>query len=155
MDFIVSKVAMSICALIVVGVLGGLIVGTRSSETAYELKGVLDELRELVENAERASASGEIRWAVPALSNGEDVEILVSSSLLRGTSDGHSEVRRLSCALHTWLWDGAMLNSTIVAELDRSAEPIKAVSGERIAIKVENVLVDNESHLMVFLLKAV
>ena len=154
MDFVVSKVAMSICALIVVGVLGGLIHGTRSSEVDYELTAVLDELGELVESAGRASASGQIHWVVPALSNGEDVEIQVSSILLRGTSDGHSEVRGLSCTVHTWLWDGTMLNSTIVTELDRSAEPIEADSGEKIAIRVECVPVDNESLLMVFLLKA-
>ena len=154
MDFIVSKVAMSICALLVVAVLGGMIHGSRSSENAYELKGVLEDLCGLVENAGRASASADIRWAVPELHNGEDLTIQISSNLVRAVIDGHSEVRRLSCTVHTWVWDGATLNSTIVSRLDRFAETMEVVSGEKVGIRVENVLLDNESILMVFLSKA-
>lgn len=150
MDFVVSKVAMSVCALLVVGVLGGLINGTTTIEEEHELSAVLDDLRELVERTGRTGAQGTIHWTVPSLSTGGEVSLQLTCRLLRASCEGHSAVERPSCPIHTWAWDGTMLNSTVIVELDRAAPALEAVSGQLLVLHPELVLAENDEVQMLF-----
>lgn len=150
MDFIVSKVAMSICALLVVSILGGLMSGSSVTNKDIDLSRILDDLCYTIEEAGGSGAYGSLLWRAPSMPDGEGVRFELSSDVVRAVCGGHSEVRKPPCAIHTWAWDGSGMNMSRVAGLD-DAEPLMGLeSGEQLFICPQRVLLDNEYVLLVF-----
>lgn len=150
MDFVVSKVAMSVCALLVVSVLAGAFSSERFVEKDAELESIAEDLSLLAERIWRSGSEVKMTWVVPFLSTGEEVEMTIENSLIWARSATDLAVRMPSCGLHTWAWDNSELNSTMAKELDSHAHEVKARSGQSLELRTERVLFESQTRLMVF-----
>lgn len=150
MDFFASKVAMSICALLVAAILAGVMNIGRFSDPDGEIDAVLLEFCSLAERAEASGAEGIVIWTVPGLPGGEVLTMFVDRSIVSCTVGSKIRAAEPVCMLHTWKWDGVGLNGSRVEELDRYAEPLSARSGSLLSITTATVIFDNEPRLLVF-----
>jgi len=149
MDFVISKVAMSICALLVAGIMATALDFHRLADEPGELRDVLREFSGLVETALQSGSRGSIEWSVPPMSTGDRVTITVEDGVIRGESGGSKAVLHPSCELHTWKWNGSALNRTAVEALDASSKFV-ADSGQTIGIYTVSVQIGGDSALFVF-----
>ena len=150
MDFVISKVAMSICALLVAGIMATAFDFHRLADEPGELREILREFSGLVETALQSGSRGSIEWRVPPMSTGNRITITVGDGFIRGESGGSKAVLRLSCELHTWKWNGSALNRTTVEALDASSEMFVADSGQAIGIYTVPILIGSDAALFVF-----
>jgi hypothetical protein len=149
-DFVVSKVAVVICALLVLTVMSEA-TGRDSTLVAREALGqALDGLCKLAESMCLAGGEAVAVWTVPSLPSGAAIKVTITSDLVRGESEGHQVLRRPPWDLHTWSYDGAELNESMVADLDLSSAPVHLGSGECLTVMTRLVLLNDENRLMVF-----
>jgi len=144
MDFVISKVAMSICALLVVSIIGGLVGTNMFIRPDTDLSGILDTLFENVQATVRSGTGSMMTWIVPCLSGGKPVELSVHNDFVRTVSEGRTYVMCLGVRLHFWIWDGTPLNDTRLEALDDEAGVLRAVSGQALEISCQRILFDNE-----------
>ncbi len=154
MDFIVSKVVMSITALLVVSMLGGLLSPDRFADLDSDLARILDDLSSIVSRAAMSASEVTITWAVPFLSSGGEVLVTVHHSILSGCSGGQSVRAQPTFELHTWPYDGSMLNASAVHALDASSDDVECSSGQRLKICMASVQFDNGSRSLLFISRA-
>ncbi len=150
MDFILSKVALSLCALLVAGILAGVFGGQGLLDDSSELRGVLREFCGIVDRCVRSGAETVVEWTVPVLSNGDRVTLTLTSVAVRGEAAGHSDAYRPSATLHLWPYTGTALNGTEVRALDSDAHQLCSSSGQAIMIETVLVTLENEPTLMAF-----
>ena len=150
MDFVISKVVMSVCALLVAGILSGLIGMTGTLDNRSELKGVLKEFAGLVERTARSGAEAVVEWTVPTLSDGGKIKMTITSVAVSGEAGGHKYTYQPAVTLHLWSYVGTALNATEVSLLDKAAFPIDSGSGEVVRILTEMVTFENEPSLFAF-----
>jgi len=150
MDFIVSKVAMSICALLVVSVLGGVIGDDMLFDKPDELRSTLANLTIVLERVAWSNCEGWTVWRVPFLSNGDCIDISIRPSALRAHSEGRSVMTVPACAVHTWTWNGTSLNRTMMEDLDESSPTLESSSGHDIRIETKTVRYENGDLLLLF-----
>lgn len=150
MDFIISKVVMSITALLVVSVLTGLLSPNMFVEVDTELGGVLEDLSSIITRAVMSASEVSITWTVPFLATGGEVLVTVHHSLFTCSTEDESERMQPVFDLHTWEYDEAMLNASIIRELDDSSENLERHSGQGLTISAEPVQFENESRLLLF-----
>jgi hypothetical protein len=149
-DFVVSKVAMSICALMVVAVLAGVFDGDTFADRDHELSGVLHRLSDLIDRAATSSSEFTTGWRIPLSSGGNPIVISLGAGSVSAESDGRTAMIRLACGLHTWTWDGRGLNLSAVYEMDRSSPQLRFESGMTIQIRTILVTFENEPTYLVF-----
>jgi len=135
MDFIVSKVAMSICALVVVSVLGGVLGNSPLTRGINELESALIDLATAIERSISSRCEEITTWRVPFLSNGESMNVSIGCSVFRAWSGSSSAALKVACAVHTWDWNGTSLNSSTMETLDRESSAIVATSGRTLEIR--------------------
>jgi hypothetical protein len=153
-DFIVSKVALSVCALLTVGVLSNVFDTDRFIPADAEVRRIVNDLRETIDSAYGGGTEKSISWLVPSLPDGKEVGICISGGFVRGDGDGHSFLAKPIAPVHTWAWDEGRLNGSLIKDLDNSSEDIHAVSGEAFVISSIAASVDNDRMLLVFVRKA-
>lgn len=154
MDFIVSKVALSVCALLTVAVLSNVFEGDRFVPTDAEVRRIVNDLRETIDSVCGGGTEESVSWLVPRLPDGEDVSICIIGEFIRGDAEGRSFIARSIAPVHTWAWDKERLNQSLIRNLDNSSEDIQAVSGEVLVISSIAAPVDNDQMLLVFARKA-
>lgn len=150
MDFIVSKVAMSVCALLVAGVLAELADPTNYVDAASELEGYLRELCSVAEAGVLAGCELDSTYMVPFFSDGSMVTIELERGAFFAQSRGAHAYVEPRMRVHVWRWDGHPLNSTSVEQLDTDTPGLAFRSGDGIEIQTRLVVFDNEPRLMVF-----
>jgi len=155
MDFIVSKVVMSITALLVVSILAGLLSPDKFVHLDTELVRVLDDLSSIVGRTAMSASEVTITWTVPFISTGGEVLVTVHRSILSGSSGGQRVRVQPIFELHTWSYDGSMLNTSTIDALDNYSEDVECRSGQRFTICTASVQFDNGSRLLLFLSRAV
>jgi len=149
-DFVVSKVAMSICALMVVGALAGVFDRDAFVQRDHELSGVLNRLSSVVDRAAVSSSEFTTGWRVPLSSDGSLIVISIRAGSVSAESGGRTAMAQPACGLHTWSWDGRGLNSSSICEMDASSPQLGFESGMTILIKTIMVTLDNEPRYLVF-----
>jgi len=149
-DFVVSKVAMSICALMVIGVLAGVLDRDAFVDRDHELSEILDGLSDLVDRAATSSSEFATGWRIPLSSDGGPIVISIRAGSVSAESGGRTAVVRPACGLHTWIWDGRELNSSSMREMDGSSPQLRFESGMTILIKTILVTLENEPRYLVF-----
>jgi len=154
MDFIVSKVVMSVTALLVVSILAGLLSPDKFADLDTDLEGVLEDLSSIIGRMAMSACEVTITWTVPFLSTGGEVLVTVHHSILSGSSDEQSVRMQPVFELHTWSYDGSMLNSSAVNALDDSSEGVECRSGQKFTVCTASVQFDNGSRLLLFLSRA-
>jgi len=150
MDFIISRVAMSVCALLVVGVLAGVVDVTQFEAPDAELADIVDGLCRIAEDVAGSSAEVELVWTVPSLVSGESVHLTIDSRVVYASCAGSEALARPSCDIHVWAWDGSLLNQSTVEALDSSCTPLEATSGDSIVLESITVELDGIRHPMLF-----
>jgi hypothetical protein len=152
-DFIVSKVALSVCALLTVAVLSNVFDRDRFVPTDAEVRRIVNDLRETIDSVYGGGTEKSVSWPVPRLPDGKDVSICITGGLVRGDAEGYSFVAKPIAPVHTWAWDEERLNESLIKDLDNSSEDIHAVSGEVFVISSIATPVDNDQMLLVFVRK--
>lgn len=150
MDFVVSKVAMSICALLVVTVLGGVLGNDILFSEVDELDSILTDLSIAVERSVWSACEGRIIWRVPFLSDGTSIDVSVRGSVFSAKSGERSAVLRPACDTHTWQWNGTSLNATCVSILDASSPVAIASSGHALEIRTQMIAYEDQSRILAF-----
>ncbi len=153
MDFIISKVVMSITALLVVSVLAGLVSPDKYVNLDSDLERALDDLSSLVCRTALSASEVTMTWTVPFLTTGGEVLVTVHHSILSGSSGGHCVRVQPVIDMHTWSYDGSMLNSSAIDALDDSSEDVECHSGQMLKISTVPVHFDNGSRLLIFIFR--
>ena len=148
MDFIVSKVAMAVCALLVVAVLAGLFTESALIGGDSGSEHILDEFCELADRAAMGEAS--IVWEVPFLPSGEGVTISVHKGTVLVESSEGVAARLPAFGLHLWRSDGRCLNESMVTALDDGAGSLIFESGQMVEIVSQIHTIENEARALVF-----
>jgi hypothetical protein len=150
MDFVVSKVAMSVCALLVAGCLSEIVGTSTGPDPDADLASLLEDLQGDVSSM--AALRGECcaAWPVPRLPTGAPVDLSVAGGSACAASGGEARWAEMWPYPHTWDWDGAPVNWTTVANRDDSAAGVRAVSGDTLWIRFESVQVDDADALLLF-----
>ena len=151
MDFIISKVVMSVAALLVASILAGVLSPDVFTDTDSELERVLTGLSSIVGRAVMSASEITMTWTVPFLSSGGEVVVTVHNSILSCSSGGESAFVQPTSDFHTWSYDGSMLNMSTLQALDRSTGHLEWCSGQKIMVSTEFVQFDNGPRLLVFL----
>ena len=154
MDFIVSKVVMSIAALLVVSILAELLSPDKFVDLDSDLVRVLDDLSSIIGRTAMSASQVTITWTVPFLSTGGEVLVTVHQSILSGSSGGQRVRVQPIFELHTWSYDGSMLNTSTINALDDSSEDVECRSGQKFTICTTSAQFDNGSRLLLFLSRA-
>jgi len=147
---VISKVALSICALLVVSVLGSAFGQDIFLKDQDELSRILTDLADTIERRAWSTCESTVTWSLPFLVDGSRVELEVSSSGLIARSGGRACAVELSCGVHTWHWNGSALNETIVEALDASSPGIRSVSGQTLEVETKAVCYENRSTMFAF-----
>ena len=150
MDFVVSKVAMSICALLVVSVLGGAVGNDVLFKKIDELDSILNDLSITLEGSVHSGCEGDTVWTTPFLSDGRSIDISIRDSILSARAGQKYAVLRPACTVHTWVWNGSALNRTIVEMLDANAPSVSTHSGRALEIKTQVVTFENQNRVFAF-----
>ncbi len=150
MDFVVSKVAMSMCGFMVVAVLAGVFDGDAFVDRDYELSGFIERFCDVVDRAATSNSEFTTSWRVPLSSDGSPVVVSIRAGFVSAESDGRTAKGQPSCALHTWIWDGRGLNSSSVREMDDTSPQLRFESGMTIQVRTILVTLENEPRYLVF-----
>jgi hypothetical protein len=148
MDFIVSKVAMAVCALLVITVLAGLFTEGALLGGDNGFEHILDEFCELAERTAMGEAF--IAWDVPFLPSGESVTISIHKGTVLVESNEGAAARKPACGLHLWRSDGRCLNESMVTALDDGAGSLIFESGQTAEIVSQILTFENEARTFVF-----
>lgn len=153
MDFVISKVAMSVCALLVAGVLSGCLDPANLVELGGDLDDIVRRFCVLVDRIALSGSSSSLTWAVPCLPDGQDIRVEVQRGLVKVEAGDERCYGQPVSGVHTWHNTGAAMNSTGLKLLDAVADGLVAVTGESILLTTELVLLDNEPAYLAFVSK--
>jgi hypothetical protein len=150
MDFVVSKVVMSICALMVVGILGAMFSANPLLDPKGELESVADDFCSVADSAAVSMAHASMTWTIPFTSSGGTIHFELERSIVRMESGSDKVVVRPICDIRTWVCIGAILNSTELEALDWGSPKLVADSGDILELDSRTVLLNNENRILVF-----
>lgn len=148
MDFVVSKVAMAICSLLVITVLVGLFTDGAFLGGNSDSGHVLDEFCDLTDRAFLGGSS--IVWQTPFLPSGESVTISIHNGIVLVESSEGAAARQPSCGLHLWRSDGRCMNASTVTSMDDGAGSLIFESGQTVEIAARILTYESEPRVFVF-----
>ena len=146
----ISKVAMSVCALIVATAVGQALIEGRNAGDKAELEGVLRALCDGVSKMALRAVEGDLDYSVPRTSDGDPLrlEICVHAMMLR--SSNLAVVAHPCTPLHLWEWNGSEIRSYDIACLDNLHRLTEAGSGDVVRLQTRLVVVDSSQTLLAF-----
>ena len=136
MDFIVSKVAMSIAALMTVSIMGGVFDRYLTPDETQELSHILYDLSERMMLMAATGPGSSCTWTVPNLSSGGGVIVGVGFRVLYASSGGDSTFSAPPVEIHTWRWNGGALNLSVLHALDLEAPVLNVPSGSSMTMEI-------------------
>lgn len=143
MDFVISKVAMSICALLVAGVLSGCMDPLGFADQEGELDGMVERLCGLVDRAVLSHSRTCLAWRVPSMADGQEIKVVIHRGLVRAEAGSEYAIGQPVTGIHTWQDTGASMNTTVLRLLDESGDELVASSGDQVLLVTELVLLDS------------
>ncbi len=143
MDFVLSKVAMSVCALLVAGVLSGCMDPSNLAGHEGGIDSVVSRFCGLVDRAVFSHSETCLAWDVPSMADGEDIRMIIHRGLVMAEAGAESAIAQPMTGIHTWHDSGASMNATVLRLLDESADELVAHSGDQVLLVTELVLLDN------------
>jgi hypothetical protein len=150
MDFVVSKVAMSVCALLTMLVLTQAYGPGAFADEQGDLERILAEFCSTASAPVLAGTECALGWTVPCLPDGGTTWITLERGTVSVSSESGSVWGRPGVAIHTWHWNGSVLNDTAVSGLDSGAETISACSGQVLVVCSAAVEFDDGTRLLAF-----
>jgi hypothetical protein len=152
-DFVISKVGLSVCALISASVLGAVFSDSGVDDRRQELRVILQRMCDLISSAAVAGGDSVRMFCIPSLSTGEPIRTTVTVDGAIMSSGTASEIDHPCTRIHLWHWDGRELNDSVITALDRSYGETTAHTGETLEIFAMSVMVDGIHQVLVFVLK--
>lgn len=146
----VSKVAMSVCALIVAGCLSGVVGTVTQPDPGADLGLLLEDLQRRVSSLAALRGECSLEWKVPSLSSGDAIVLSISGRSACACHKGEVRCAEIRPPVHTWEWDGLPANSTLIAERDLCSPVLTGHSGDVIALRVTTVPVDDAEAFLLF-----
>jgi hypothetical protein len=150
MDFVASKVGMSVCALMVSSILVSVLEGSQTAYMESELDGIAREMADDLSSVLLGGVRSRTVDQVPWLATGEAVDVAVSTDSLLLRCGSAATCVTLAHSVHLWRWNGSRLDLSEVGTLDSMTPPLEASSGDLLETSVENIEVDDSDVLMVF-----
>jgi len=150
MDFVISKVAMSVCALLVAGVLSGCMDPLRFADQEGELDDTVERFCGLVDRAVLSRSRTCLAWDVPFMADGQEIRMVIHRGLVMVEAGTESAIGQPVTGIHTWQNTGASMNATVLRLLDESGDEFVAYSGDRVLLVTELVLLDNLPRYLAF-----
>ncbi len=150
MDFVVSKVAMAICALLVVTVVAGVFSEGALIGRTRGFEQVLAKFVNLAEQAVGTGSESSVLWCAPYLPDGEGVTISIYRGIVLVESTEGSAADYPIRGIHVWHPDGQPLNRSMVDALDRCSGSLTFESGQSVVIVTKFVTYEDERRLLVF-----
>jgi len=150
MDFVVSKVAMSVCALAVAGILAGMADHVCLPDHGEMLDDVLWSLASLVASIGANHGESCVEWSVPRLPSGDSALLSIWPDMAYAAYDGTVRWCPLEPSLHAWEWDGSTLNRSRIDALDASGNEVSALSGQTLTIMGKEVVTDEGRTFLLF-----
>lgn len=150
MDFVISKVAISVCALIVASVLGSVLADSQHSSDKIELEDMMRRLCGSISAAMLGGVETDIAFPLTATSSGARVRLEVRAECLLLSSETEMIVGHPCADLHLWRWNGSDLKSSALAQLDLACGYGVATSGQTIVVSTRWLLLDSVPTLLAF-----
>ena len=150
MDFVISKVAMSICALIVASVLGPILVSVNNDGGKMELDWFVMRLSQAISTAVVEGLETDFELSLPTTSSGDEMHLEVHRGGLVISSAEGVAVCRPCTELHLWSWNGSALTSSDVEKLDLAHRESLAVSGDVVIAATRWISLDSSPALLAF-----
>ena len=150
MDFVVSKVAMSVCALAVAGVLTGMADRVCAPDHGEILDDMLWNLAGLVASIGANHGESCAEWSVPGLPSGGSALLSIWPDIASAAYDGTIRWYPLEPSLHAWEWDGSPLNRSRIDALDASSHEVSVRSGQTLTILGKEVVTDEGRAFLLF-----
>ncbi|MDH3365385.1 MAG: hypothetical protein OEM29_05220 [Thermoplasmata archaeon] len=151
MDFVISKVGLSICALLVMSVLGQSLYGPESSSDRDALDSIIERFDDLLRTCAEVGGEVDHLYHVPYLPGGSAIAMTFRPGGIIAGSDNALACAETCYPLHLWDWNGSDLNLSIVDELDRVCSQLESESGDRLRIEMRTALVQSVATTMVFI----
>jgi hypothetical protein len=150
MDFVISKVAMSICALMVVSVLSGMFAKDTLFNSGGELEDILRDFCTVVDEIAVSGTDARVSWIVPFTSQGGAVFVELRDFVAHAESGSDKALDQPACRIRTWTYDGDFLNSTMLASLDGELPILRAHSSQAIHLISKTLAIDGQQKRFVF-----
>ena len=145
-----SKVGMSICALVTATVLGAVMAEFEGDDRWQELRSIANRLCGAISSAALGYGDVVTAYSIPSLSSGEEVVATITVDGALVSSGGLSAVDHPCTQVHLWRWDGEELNGTVIAGLDEAHPQVEARSGETLEILTMTLMIEESLQTMVF-----
>lgn len=149
-DFVVSKVVMSVCALLVAGGLAEVVGTSTSPDTGLDLEAALMDLQRAASSLASVRGECSLAWEVPGLPTEAGLELSFLGGSACARAEGTARTTHIDPSPHTWEWDGMPINGTRLAELDFGSPTLLTRSGDTLALEVLLVTVDDSGQLLLF-----
>ena len=150
MDFVISKVAMSVCALMVASVLGPILVSYDDHGASTELDMVVLKLSRSISAAMVEGLETVFRLSLPTTSSGSVIRLEARSGGLLASSNDENVICRPCADLHLWDWNGSAMTSSEVDSLDLAHKERVAVSGDIVIAATRWIPIDSTLSLLAF-----
>jgi hypothetical protein len=150
MDFVISKVGMSICALLVVSILGQSLHELSSTGEMDALEGIVRLFDRLLYSCMEGGDDVDCIYRVPHLPDGSLVRMAFHPGGVIASSENAWAHAETCCPLNLWDWSGDELNQTVLGEMNRDCNPIETSSGASLLIEVRCVSVQSVLCRMAF-----
>jgi len=148
MDFVISKVVMAICALLVIATLTGLFTEESLLGNDRGISHVLDEFCEIAARANMCES--DVLWQTPFLLDGGVVTMSIQKESVLAESSGEAAARQLSSRVHLWRSDGRPLNESAILALDSDAGSLVFESGTTVEIVSRMLTYEDGPRIFVF-----
>lgn len=149
-DFVVSKVAMSLCALLVAGCLSEIVSTSTGPDPGGDLARILADLQEDVSSLAALQGECSLEWPVPTIPSGGLVELSIDGGRALARSGAEWRDAEVLPPPHTWGWDGLPLNSTELAQRDLASPVLTARSGDTLSLRMVAATLDGSEEPMLF-----
>jgi len=143
MDFVISKVGMSICALLVVSVLGQSLYESASTGEMDSLEGIVRLFDRLLFSCVEGGEDVDCIYRVPHLPDGSLICMIFHPGGVIASSEDARVHAETCCPLYLWDWSGDELNQTVLGEMNRDCDPVETTSGDGLLIEVRCVPVQS------------
>jgi hypothetical protein len=150
LDFVMSKVGLSVCALMTVSVLGTVFGDIGTDDRRQELRSIVGRLCDVISAAALGYGDSFSTFYVPPLSSGEAVQVTITVDGTMMSSGGIAAIDHPCTRVHLWQWDGCALNWSTIEGLDIAHGEMTACSGATLEILGMTMMVDGAPHVLVF-----
>lgn len=160
LDFVTSKIAMMIAAIIILTSVIGLYTLQREQAKDIELQNIADKIAEAIHNVNTIQGETKVNvtfnrgddgvYVNPAV-NGKSYEILITSNKVIITQNDRRSISNFVVSVHLWVPIFSAYNQTQIEEIDEANTTLELQAGEDFIIERKSIEVSGEYEYMTFI----